>query len=98
LLEFDRRSTESSSTARASTLGRSSRPARTFARGLETEIAWKVTFGGCSLAEGTSNGECRIYHPDDAKAAVRNHVMSGMSPEDWYNQFSWIYGGNGLSN
>ena len=55
---------------------------KTFARGLETEIACKGTFGGCNLVEGTSNGECRIYHPDDAKAAVRNHVMSGMSPED----------------
>lgn len=42
--------------------------------------------------------ECRIYHSDDAKAAVRNHVMSGMSPEDRYNQLSWIYGGNGLRN
>ena len=39
-----------------------------------------------------------IYHPDDAKAAVRNHVMKGMSDEDWLNQLSWIYGSNGLEN
>lgn len=37
-----------------------------------------------------------IYHPDDAKAAVRNHVMRGMSAEDWYNQLNWLYGSNGL--
>ncbi|WP_417733772.1 3-hydroxybenzoate 6-monooxygenase [Roseovarius sp.] len=39
-----------------------------------------------------------IYHPDDAKAAVRNHVMSGMSPDDWCNQLAWLYGSNGLEN
>ncbi|WP_095589492.1 3-hydroxybenzoate 6-monooxygenase [Actibacterium ureilyticum] len=39
-----------------------------------------------------------IYHPDDAKAAVRNHVMQGMTPDDWYNQLSWLYGSNGLEN
>lgn len=38
-----------------------------------------------------------IYHPDDAKAAVRNHIMRGMSPEDWYNQLNWLYGSNGLT-
>ncbi|WP_425073584.1 3-hydroxybenzoate 6-monooxygenase [Sagittula sp. S175] len=37
-----------------------------------------------------------IYHPDDAKAAVRNHVMKGMSPQDWYNQLNWLYGSNGI--
>lgn len=39
-----------------------------------------------------------IYHPDDAQAAVRDAVMSGMSPEDWCNQLSWLYGSNGLEN
>ncbi|PJE34028.1 salicylate hydroxylase [Pseudooceanicola lipolyticus] len=39
-----------------------------------------------------------IYHPGDAKAAVRNHVMKGMSPEDWLNQLAWLYGSNGLEN
>lgn len=38
-----------------------------------------------------------IYHPDDAKAAVRNHIMRGMSADDWYNQLNWLYGSNGLS-
>jgi 3-hydroxybenzoate 6-monooxygenase len=37
-----------------------------------------------------------IYHPDDAKAAVRDHVMNGMSAQDWYRQLDWIYGSNGL--
>lgn len=37
-----------------------------------------------------------IYHPDDAKAAVRNHVMRSMSPDDWYRQLNWLYGSNGL--
>lgn len=37
-----------------------------------------------------------IYHPDDARAAVRNEIMQGMSPQDWYDQLTWIYGSNGL--
>ena len=39
-----------------------------------------------------------IYHPDDAKAEVRNHVMSGMTAEEWYNQLNWLYGSNGLES
>lgn len=39
-----------------------------------------------------------IYHPDDAQAMVRDHIMQGMTPMDWYKQLSWIYGGNGLDN
>ncbi|MFW2543083.1 3-hydroxybenzoate 6-monooxygenase [Primorskyibacter sp. 2E107] len=39
-----------------------------------------------------------IYHPDDAKAAVRNHVMKGMLPDDWYRQLNWLYGSNGLES
>lgn len=39
-----------------------------------------------------------IYHPDDAKAAVRNHVMKSMSADDWHRQLSWLYGSNGLEN
>ncbi|MEJ6389229.1 3-hydroxybenzoate 6-monooxygenase [Gymnodinialimonas ulvae] len=37
-----------------------------------------------------------IYHPDDAKAAVRNDVMQAMSPQDWYDRLTWIYRSNGL--
>jgi salicylate hydroxylase len=37
-----------------------------------------------------------IYHPDDAKAAVRNEVMQAMRPRDWYDRLSWIYRSNGL--
>lgn len=39
-----------------------------------------------------------IYHPDDAKAAVRNSIMRGMSPDDWYRQLNWLYGTNGLES
>jgi salicylate hydroxylase len=39
-----------------------------------------------------------IYHPDAAQAEVRNAVMSGMSPRDWCEQLSWLYGSNGLDN
>ena len=39
-----------------------------------------------------------IYHPSDAQAAVRNSVMKGMSPQDWYNQLNWLYGSNGLES
>ncbi|ABD55825.1 3-hydroxybenzoate 6-monooxygenase [Jannaschia sp. CCS1] len=37
-----------------------------------------------------------IYHPDNARAAVRNEIMQGMSPQDWYEQLTWIYRSNGL--
>ncbi len=37
-----------------------------------------------------------IYHPDGAAAEVRNHVMSKMTPADWYDKLGWLYGGNGL--
>ena len=39
-----------------------------------------------------------IYHPAGAKAAVRNHMMSSMSPKDWFNTLDWLYGSNGLNN
>lgn len=39
-----------------------------------------------------------IYHPDDAKAAVRNSVMQNMTPDDWYDRLAWLYGSNGLEN
>jgi salicylate hydroxylase len=37
-----------------------------------------------------------IYHPGGAQAAVRNDVMSKMSPQEWYDQLNWLYGSNGL--
>jgi 2-polyprenyl-6-methoxyphenol hydroxylase-like FAD-dependent oxidoreductase len=37
-----------------------------------------------------------IYHPAGPQAAVRNHVMQGMTPDDWYRQLDWLYGSNGL--
>lgn len=38
-----------------------------------------------------------IYHPDGAKALVRNAVMKSKSPDDWYNGLAWLYGGTGLT-
>lgn len=37
-----------------------------------------------------------IYHPDEAKALVRNHIMGAMSPDEWYDRLAWLYGGTGL--
>ena len=37
-----------------------------------------------------------ISHPDGAKAAVRNSVMSKRTPEEYYNSLAWLYGGTGL--
>jgi salicylate hydroxylase len=39
-----------------------------------------------------------IYHPQGAAAEVRNHVMSRLSPDDWYNRLEWLYGGTGLDD
>ncbi|WP_127114442.1 3-hydroxybenzoate 6-monooxygenase [Shimia sediminis] len=39
-----------------------------------------------------------IYHPDGTKAAVRDHVMSNMTTEEWCNQLYWLYGSNGLES
>jgi salicylate hydroxylase len=39
-----------------------------------------------------------IYHPDGAKAAVRNSVMSKRTPEEYYNSLAWLYGGTGLES
>ena len=32
-----------------------------------------------------------IYHPAGAHAALRNKVMQEKSPDDWYDQLSWLY-------
>ena len=39
-----------------------------------------------------------VYHPDGAKAAVRNQVMQSYSAEEWYHRLDWLYGSNGLEN
>ena len=39
-----------------------------------------------------------IYHADGATAEVRNHIMSKLSPEQWYDKLDWLYGGTGLDN
>jgi len=33
-----------------------------------------------------------IYHPSGAHAALRNKVMREKTPDDWYDQLSWLYG------
>jgi salicylate hydroxylase len=37
-----------------------------------------------------------IYHADGALAEVRNHIMSNLTAEQWFDRLSWLYGGNGL--
>jgi salicylate hydroxylase len=37
-----------------------------------------------------------IYHPSGAHALVRNSIMRGLSPNDWYDRLEWLYGGTGL--
>ncbi len=37
-----------------------------------------------------------IYHPDSGHAALRNAIMSSMSPDDYYDSLQWLYGGTGL--
>lgn len=34
-----------------------------------------------------------IYHADGARRLLRNAVMSAKSPEDYYNDLQWLYGG-----
>jgi len=39
-----------------------------------------------------------IYHPHGAAAEVRDHVMSRLSPDEWYDRLEWLYGGTGLDD
>lgn len=39
-----------------------------------------------------------IYHADGAAAEVRDHIMSNLTPEQWYDKLNWLYGGTGLDN
>ncbi len=34
-----------------------------------------------------------IYHPSGAHAALRNSIMSGKTPSDWYKLLEWLYRG-----
>jgi 3-hydroxybenzoate 6-monooxygenase len=38
-----------------------------------------------------------IYHPDKGHAALRNAMMSSMSPDEYFDSVAWLYGGSGLS-
>ena len=37
-----------------------------------------------------------IYHPDGAKAKVRDQVLQSWRPEEYYQRLDWIYGKTGL--
>lgn len=37
-----------------------------------------------------------IYHPAGAHAELRNAIMRAKSPQDWYREIEWLYGGTGL--
>ena len=39
-----------------------------------------------------------VYHPEGAHAALRNSIMSAKSPEQWYDDLAWLYGGSGLDS
>jgi len=39
-----------------------------------------------------------IYHPDGAIAELRDHLMSNMSPQQWYDKLDWLYGSSGLEH
>ena len=32
-----------------------------------------------------------IYHPDGGQAAMRNAIMSAKSPDNWYDELSWLF-------
>ena len=37
-----------------------------------------------------------IYHPDGAKAKVRDEVLQSWRPEEYYHRLDWLYGKTGL--
>jgi salicylate hydroxylase len=39
-----------------------------------------------------------MYHPAGAIAEMRNATMRAKSPEQWYDQLQWLYGGTGLNS
>ncbi|MEM7291799.1 MAG: 3-hydroxybenzoate 6-monooxygenase [Pseudomonadota bacterium] len=39
-----------------------------------------------------------IYHAEGAIADVRNHILGGMSQNNWQDKLAWLYGSNGLDN
>lgn len=34
-----------------------------------------------------------VYHPADGLAATRNAIMAAKSPDEWYSDLAWLYGG-----
>ena len=39
-----------------------------------------------------------IYHPAGAHAALRNEILSAKTPQQFYDDLAWIYGGSGLDS
>ncbi|SLN11748.1 3-hydroxybenzoate 6-hydroxylase 1 [Falsiruegeria litorea R37] len=39
-----------------------------------------------------------IYHPAGAHAELRNAIMRAKTPQDWYAEIEWLYGGTGLES
>jgi salicylate hydroxylase len=37
-----------------------------------------------------------VYHPDLAKADVRNAILRSFSAEDYFDRLAWLYGSTGL--
>ncbi len=38
-----------------------------------------------------------IYHPAGAHASLRNAILGAKTPEQFYNDLAWLYGGSGLT-
>ena len=39
-----------------------------------------------------------IIPADGAAAEVRDHIMSALTPAQWYDKLGWLYGGTGLDS
>ncbi|WP_164661369.1 3-hydroxybenzoate 6-monooxygenase [Tropicibacter sp. Alg240-R139] len=39
-----------------------------------------------------------IYHPAGAHAELRNAIMRAKTPQDWFAEIEWLYGGTGLES
>ena len=50
----------------------------------------RVQLGSRALGE-------HVYHPEGITAQVRDAVLRGFTPEDYYDRLQWLYGGSGLS-
>ena len=65
-------------------------------QGLQTYQARRVLRTARVQLQSRLIGE-HIYHPADAHAELRNAIMRAKTPDDWYDNLEWLYGGSGLA-